>query len=72
MASYDVNSDDPDPTPRYTGYDSNRHGTRLAGQVAAVANNSLCAVGVAFEANIGGRWRGYERQNSELSIWLSV
>ncbi|XP_043235224.1 furin-like protease 1 [Amphibalanus amphitrite] len=54
MASYDVNGHDPDPQPRYDLNDSNRHGTRCAGEVAGVANNSLCAVGVAFEANIGG------------------
>ncbi|XP_037079517.1 furin-like protease 1 [Pollicipes pollicipes] len=54
MASYDVNSRDTDPQPRYDLNDSNRHGTRCAGEVAGGANNSLCAVGVAFEANIGG------------------
>lgn len=31
-----------------------RHGTRCAGQVAAVANNSKCMVGVAYGASIGG------------------
>ncbi|KAJ7381603.1 PC3-like endoprotease variant B, partial [Desmophyllum pertusum] len=30
------------------------HGTRCAGEVAAVANNSVCGVGVAYDANIGG------------------
>ena len=30
-----------------------RHGTRCAGQVAATANNSICSVGIAFNANIG-------------------
>ena len=30
------------------------HGTRCAGEVAAVANNSICGVGVAYDANIGG------------------
>ncbi|XP_063627129.1 furin-like protease 1 isoform X2 [Cydia splendana] len=54
MASYDVNSHDPDPQPRYDMIDSNRHGTRCAGEVAATANNSLCAVGVAFGASVGG------------------
>jgi furin len=33
---------------------SNKHGTRCAGTVAAKANNSNCAVGVAFDAKIGG------------------
>ena len=31
------------------------HGTRCAGEVAAVANNSVCGVGVAYDANIGGK-----------------
>lgn len=43
--------------PRYDPLDSNRHGTRCAGEVAAVANNSLCSVGVAFGASVGGRYR---------------
>ena len=32
------------------------HGTRCAGEVAAVANNSVCGVGVAYDANIGGKY----------------
>lgn len=31
-----------------------RHGTRCAGEVAAVANNDICGVGVAYNAKIGG------------------
>ncbi|EZA62232.1 Furin, partial [Ooceraea biroi] len=54
QASYDVNSHDEDPMPRYDMVDSNRHGTRCAGEVAATANNSICAVGVAFGAGVGG------------------
>lgn len=54
QASYDVNNRDDDPMPRYDLIDSNRHGTRCAGEVAATANNSLCAVGIAFGANVGG------------------
>ncbi|XP_075681375.1 furin-like protease 1 isoform X3 [Dermatophagoides pteronyssinus] len=53
-ASYDVNGFDCDPMPRYDIIDSNRHGTRCAGEVAANANNSVCAVGVAFDAKVGG------------------
>ncbi|KAG9352328.1 hypothetical protein JZ751_020741 [Albula glossodonta] len=30
------------------------HGTRCAGEVAAVANNGICGVGVAYNAKIGG------------------
>ncbi|XP_059621906.1 furin-like protease 1 [Phlebotomus argentipes] len=54
QASYDVNSHDDDPMPHYDISDSNRHGTRCAGEVAATANNSLCAVGIAFGASVGG------------------
>ncbi|CAH0389779.1 unnamed protein product [Bemisia tabaci] len=54
QASYDVNSHDDDPAPRYDQVDSNRHGTRCAGEVAATANNSLCSVGIAFGASVGG------------------
>lgn len=53
-ASYDVNSHDADPMPHYDLTDSNRHGTRCAGEVAATANNSLCSVGIAFNAKVGG------------------
>ena len=54
LASSDINDNDPDPHPRYDFSDSNRHGTRCAGQVAASPNNSLCAVGIAYNAQIGG------------------
>ncbi|XP_074060682.1 proprotein convertase subtilisin/kexin type 4 isoform X4 [Macrotis lagotis] len=54
LASYDFNDNDPDPQPRYTLMDDNRHGTRCAGEVAAVANNEICGVGVAYKAKIGG------------------
>uniref|UniRef100_A0AAG5CZA0 furin n=2 Tax=Anopheles atroparvus TaxID=41427 RepID=A0AAG5CZA0_ANOAO len=53
-ASYDVNSSDNDPMPHYDLTDSNRHGTRCAGEVAATANNSKCAVGIAYGARVGG------------------
>lgn len=33
-----------------------RHGTRCAGEVAAVANNDICGVGVAYNAKIGGEF----------------
>lgn len=39
---------------RYDLFDTNRHGTRCAGQIASVANNSFCSVGIAFNARIGG------------------
>jgi len=32
------------------------HGTRCAGEVAAEANNSVCCVGVAYNAKIGGEF----------------
>ncbi|XP_049766242.1 furin-like protease 2 [Schistocerca cancellata] len=52
LASTDINDNDSDPTPRDNG--DNKHGTRCAGEVAAVAYNSYCGVGVAYNASIGG------------------
>ncbi|CAL4107346.1 unnamed protein product [Meganyctiphanes norvegica] len=50
--SYDLNSDDQDPSPVKNG-ERNEHGTRCAGEIAAVAN-SVCGVGVAYRSNISG------------------
>lgn len=33
-----------------------RHGTRCAGQIAAQGNNSVCIVGIAHNAQIGGKF----------------
>ena len=52
-ASTDINDNDDDPMPRDNG--DNKHGTRCAGEVAAVAFNSYCGIGVAYNASIGGR-----------------
>ncbi|XP_073513188.1 proprotein convertase subtilisin/kexin type 7 [Phyllobates terribilis] len=52
--SYDLNSNDPDPMPHPDGYSDNHHGTRCAGEIAAVPNNSFCAVGVAYGSRIAG------------------
>ncbi|CAM9764712.1 unnamed protein product [Bubo scandiacus] len=54
LASYDFNSNDPDPQPRYGAGDENRHGTRCAGEAAAAANNRFCCAGVAYNAKVGG------------------
>lgn len=51
--SYDCNRDSPDPRPNY-GDRSNSHGTRCAGEIAMVANNKKCGVGVAYNVKIGG------------------
>ncbi|UXI15432.1 hypothetical protein NH340_JMT01375 [Sarcoptes scabiei] len=53
-ASYDMNDDDPDPSPRYDMFNSNAHGTRCAGVVAMTPQNQKCGVGAAFRAKIGG------------------
>ncbi|GBP21767.1 Neuroendocrine convertase 1 [Eumeta japonica] len=52
--SWDCNDDDPDPTPRYDEKRFNSHGTKCAGEIAMVANNVKCGVGVAWRARIGG------------------
>lgn len=52
-ASHDFNDNDGDPMPRDLDPD-NCHGTRCAGEVAAIANNSICGTGVAYSAHVGG------------------
>lgn len=52
--SYDLNSNDPDPMPHPDAENGNHHGTRCAGEIAAVPNNSFCAVGVAYGSRIAG------------------
>uniref|UniRef100_A0A7N6B9Y5 P/Homo B domain-containing protein n=1 Tax=Anabas testudineus TaxID=64144 RepID=A0A7N6B9Y5_ANATE len=52
--SYDLNSNDPDPMPHPDIHSDNHHGTRCAGEIAAVPNNSVCAVGVAYGSKVAG------------------
>lgn len=52
-ASLDLNGNDDDPTPQ-GATNANAHGTRCAGEIAAVPNNGLCGVGAAYGAKIGG------------------
>lgn len=35
-------------------HSDNHHGTRCAGEIAAVPNNSYCAVGVAYGSKVAG------------------
>ena len=49
-----MNDNDDDPQPHYTSNNINKHGTRCAGEIAAVANNGLCNVGVAYNSRVGG------------------
>ncbi|XP_023247462.1 furin-like protease 2 [Copidosoma floridanum] len=51
-ASTDINDNDDDPMPRDNG--DNKHGTRCAGEVAAIAFNRFCGVGIAYNSSIGG------------------
>ncbi|KAF1813711.1 KEX1 protease precursor [Eremomyces bilateralis CBS 781.70] len=48
--SYDFNDKSDEPKPRLS---DDRHGTRCAGEVAAVRNN-VCGVGVAYESRVSG------------------
>ena len=48
--SYDFNDQTDEPKPRLK---DDRHGTRCAGEIAAV-KNGVCGVGVAYNAQIGG------------------
>jgi hypothetical protein len=52
-----------------------RHGTRCAGEVAAKANNSMCIVGVAYNAKIGGKWdvgRGICKEGDDGVMYLQL
>ena len=48
--SYDFNDQVNDPKPRLS---DDKHGTRCAGEIAAVRNN-VCGVGVAYDAKVAG------------------
>lgn len=48
--SYDFNDHTDEPKPKLA---EDRHGTRCAGEIAAVRNN-VCGVGVAYNAKVGG------------------
>ena len=54
--SYDFNDESDknhDPMPS-TFDDRNSHGTKCAGTAAASANNTVCGVGVAYDAQVAG------------------
>uniref|UniRef100_A0A1B0GI41 Putative peptidase s8 family domain in protein convertases n=1 Tax=Lutzomyia longipalpis TaxID=7200 RepID=A0A1B0GI41_LUTLO len=51
--SWDCNHDTPDARPNFQDH-VNSHGTRCAGEIAMVANNRKCGVGIAFGAKVGG------------------
>ncbi|ESO83331.1 hypothetical protein LOTGIDRAFT_81964, partial [Lottia gigantea] len=53
MGSWDLNDNDADPMPSESKV-NNHHGTRCAGEIAAVANNDRCGVGVAYTARVSG------------------
>ena len=49
------------------------HGTRCAGAAAANANNSVCGVGIAYEADIAGKIKKKKKRflsKSEFKIKL--
>ncbi|KAA8902055.1 hypothetical protein TRICI_005954 [Trichomonascus ciferrii] len=48
--SYDFNDDDPVPRPELS---DDRHGTRCAGEIAAVKNDN-CGLGVAYDSKVAG------------------
>ncbi|XP_072018312.1 PC3-like endoprotease variant B [Amphiura filiformis] len=52
----ETHDNDPNPHPddSVEAGTTNDHGTKCAGEVAAAANNSVCGVGVAYDASIGG------------------
>ena len=53
-ASFDFVHFDLDPTPDYIDGELQAHGTQCSG-IVGMANSSVCGIGVAHQANIGGR-----------------
>lgn len=53
-ASYDFIDLDADPMPRFDPNNNNAHGTSVAGLIAAAGQNSICIIGIAYNARIGG------------------
>ena len=49
---------DLDPTPDFNDGVLDSHGTQCSG-IVGMANNSVCGVGVAYQANIGGRFKNF-------------
>ncbi|XP_046677942.1 neuroendocrine convertase 1-like isoform X1 [Homalodisca vitripennis] len=52
--SYDMGSDKPGSTPDPSTSHPNSHGTKCAGEIAMVANNNKCGVGIAYNSKIAG------------------
>lgn len=57
--------------PRDNG--DNKHGTRCAGEVAAVAFNDFCGIGIAYNASIGGNYMSiiYRRKGNSITILVT-
>ena len=53
-ASFDFVNFDLDPTPDINDGELDSHGTQCSG-IIGMTNNSFCGIGVAYQANIGGR-----------------
>ena len=63
--SFDLNSNDNDPMPMYDEREENKHGTRCAGEIAAVPND-VCGVGVAFGAKFSGIRVGFSNASKSI------
>ncbi|CAB1347696.1 unnamed protein product [Coregonus sp. 'balchen'] len=68
--SYDLNSNDPDPMPHPDARSDNHHGTRCAGEIAAVSNNSFCAVSESWMGRSQTVWRQWlSTSTTRSTIW---
>lgn len=52
------------PPVDFITYLTHSHGTRCAGEVAAIANNSICGSGVAYSAHVGGMVTSVPQQHN--------
>ena len=56
MAQYSFNyADDNFNSNPFPASSSDNHGTNVAGEIAMTRNNTICGVGVAYDARIAGK-----------------
>lgn len=58
--------------PHPDTHSDNHHGTRCAGEIAAVPNNSFCAVGVAFGSKVAGTDGRLKSENTRIRTSVVV
>jgi subtilisin family serine protease len=66
--SYDFNDHTDLPKPRLS---DDTHGTRCAGEIAAV-KNGVCGVGMAYDAKVAGKGQTTTPKHGDSHLFLSL